>query len=74
MAVPKKKRSRSATKTARTSWINRTAKAILNRPQFVVDKESGEPRLSHRADQVTGKYNGKETKPATKQARSRIAA
>ena len=74
MAVPKKKRSRSATKTARTSWINRTAKAILKRTQFVVDKESGEPRLSHRADTITGKYNGKETKSTSKKVGTRIAA
>ena len=52
MAVPKRKTSQSKRNMRRShDGIN-----LLN---IVVDKESGEPRLSHQIDLSTGMYNGK---------------
>ena len=53
MAVPKRKTSRS-TRDMRRS--HDTLKLI----NIVEDKESGEPRISHRLDLSTGMYNGKQ--------------
>ena len=53
MAVPKSKISKSKKNMRRShSAIN-----LLN---IIEDKDSGEPRLSHRLDLSTGVYNGKQ--------------
>ena len=53
MAVPKSKISRSKKNMRRShSAIN-----LLN---IIEDKNSGEPRLSHKLDMSTGIYNGKQ--------------
>ena len=53
MAVPKRKTSKSKRNMRRShDSIN-----IIN---IIEDKESGEPRLSHRIDLSTGVYNGKQ--------------
>ena len=53
MAVPKRKTSKSKKNMRRShdsiQYIN-----------IVDDKDSGEPRLSHRMDLSTGMYNGKQ--------------
>ena len=52
MAVPKRKISKSKRNMRRShDSIN-----LLN---IIEDKDSGEPRLSHRLDLSTGIYNGK---------------
>ena len=53
MAVPKRKTSPSKRNMRRShdSLVN------LN---IVEDKDSGEPRLSHRIDKSTGMYNGRQ--------------
>ena len=52
MAVPKRKTSKSKRNMRRShDTIN-----LLN---IIEDKDSGEPRLSHRLDLSTGIYNGK---------------
>ena len=51
MAVPKRKTSRSK-RDMRRSHDNLILKNII------LDKESGEPRLSHKLDISTGMYNG----------------
>jgi len=53
MAVPKRKTSRSKRDMRRS---HDTLKLI----NIVEDKESGEPRISHRLDLSTGMYNGKQ--------------
>ena len=53
MAVPKRKTSKSKRDMRRS---HDTLK-LLN---IVEDKESGEPRISHRLDLSTGMYNGKQ--------------
>ena len=53
MAVPKRKTSKSKRNMRRSHDSIRD----LN---IIEDKDSGEPRLSHRIDLSTGKYNGKE--------------
>ena len=53
MAVPKRKTSKSK-RNMRRSHDSITDLNIIE------DKDSGEPRLSHRIDFSTGKYNGKE--------------
>jgi large subunit ribosomal protein L32 len=53
MAVPKRKTSRSKRDMRRS---HDTLK-LLN---IVEDKESGEPRISHRLDLSTGIYNGRQ--------------
>ena len=53
MAVPKRKTSVSK-RNMRRSHIN--AKNV----NVILDKDSGEPRLSHKIDLSTGMYNGRE--------------
>ena len=53
MAVPKRKTSPSK-RNMRRSHLSIKPKNIIN------DKESGEPRLSHRIDISTGIYNGRQ--------------
>ena len=53
MAVPKRKTSSSKRN------MRRSHDSLL-RLNIVEDKESGEPRLSHRIDKSTGMYNGKQ--------------
>ena len=52
MAVPKRKTSKSKKNMRRSH----SALRFIN---IIEDKESGEPRLSHRLDLSTGMYNGK---------------
>jgi len=60
MAVPKRKTSPSKRNMRRSH-------DSLSRLNIVEDKESGEPRLSHRIDKSTGMYNGRQIlKPKTK--------
>ena len=53
MAVPKRKTSKSKRDMRRS---HDTLKLI----NIVEDKESGEPRISHRLDLSTGVYNGRQ--------------
>ena len=53
MAVPKRKTSKSKRNMRRS---HDTLKAL----NIIEDKDSGEPRLSHKIDISTGMYNGKE--------------
>jgi large subunit ribosomal protein L32 len=53
MAVPKRKTSRSKRD------MRRSHDSIKN-INIIEDKESGEPRMSHRLDLSTGMYNGKQ--------------
>ena len=53
MAVPKRKTSRSKRDMRRSH----DSLKLIN---IVEDKESGEPRISHRLDLSTGMYNGKQ--------------
>ena len=53
MAVPKRKTSPSKRNMRRSH----DSISSLN---IIVDKESGEPRLSHRIDLSTGMYNGRQ--------------
>ena len=61
MAVPKRKTSKSKRNMRRSH----DSISLIN---IVEDKDSGEPRLSHRLDLSTGMYNGKKiiTKKTTK--------
>ena len=60
MAVPKRKTSPSKRNMRRSH-------DSLTRLNIVEDKDSGEPRLSHRIDKSTGVYNGRQIlKPKTK--------
>ena len=60
MAVPKRKTSVSKRNMRRSH-------DSLTRLNIVEDKDSGEPRLSHRIDKSTGMYNGRQIlKPKTK--------
>tara|TARA_Y100001970_G_scaffold291812_1_gene430454 strand:+ start:3620 stop:3811 length:192 start_codon:yes stop_codon:yes gene_type:complete len=60
MAVPKRKTSPSKRNMRRSH-------DSLKLVNVVEDKESGEPRLSHRIDKSTGMYNGRQIlKPKTK--------
>tara|TARA_B100002052_G_C15858957_1_gene589071 strand:- start:1185 stop:1376 length:192 start_codon:yes stop_codon:yes gene_type:complete len=60
MAVPKRK-------TTPSKRNMRRSHDSLSRLNIVEDKESGEPRLSHRIDKSTGMYNGRQIlKPKTK--------
>ena len=52
MAVPKRKTSKSKRNMRRSHDAIRSV-------NIIEDKESGEPRLSHRLDLSTGMYNGK---------------
>ena len=53
MAVPKSKISKSKRNMKRSH-------DALNLLNIIEDKDSGEPRLSHRLDMSTGFYNGKQ--------------
>tara|TARA_Y100000590_G_scaffold81316_1_gene90364 strand:+ start:2449 stop:2640 length:192 start_codon:yes stop_codon:yes gene_type:complete len=53
MAVPKRKTSKSKRNMRRSH----DSIKYLN---IIEDKDSGEPRLSHRLDLSTGMYNGKQ--------------
>ena len=53
MAVPKRKTSKSKRDMRRSHDALRSI-------NIIEDKESGEPRLSHRLDISTGVYNGKQ--------------
>ena len=53
MAVPKRKTSKSK-RDMRRSHMSSEIKNII------VDKESGEPRLSHQIDKSTGVYKGRQ--------------
>ena len=53
MAVPKRKTSNSK-KNMRRSHDS------LRDINIITDKESGEPRISHRIDIATGVYNGRQ--------------
>ncbi len=52
MAVPKRKTSVSK-RNMRRSHLS------INEKNIIIDKESGEPRLSHRIDKSTGVYKGR---------------
>ena len=52
MAVPKRKTSKSKRNMRRSH----DSLQLIN---IIEDKESGEPRLSHKIDFSTGTYNGK---------------
>ena len=53
MAVPKRKTSKSKRDMRRSH-------DALNSINIIEDKESGEPRLSHKLDLSTGMYNGRQ--------------
>ena len=53
MAVPKRKTSKSKRNMRRSH-------DSIQPINIIEDKESGEPRLSHRIDLSTGMYNGKQ--------------
>ena len=53
MAVPKRKTSVSKRNMRRSH-------DSLKRINIILDKESGEPRLSHKIDLATGMYKGRE--------------
>ena len=53
MAVPKRKTSNSK-KNMRRSHLS------IKNINIILDKESGEPRLSHKIDKSTGMYKGRE--------------
>ena len=53
MAVPKRKTS-NAKKNMRRSHLS------LKYLNIILDKDSGEPRLSHRIDKSTGMYKGRQ--------------
>ena len=53
MAVPKRKTSPSKRNMRRSH-------DSLVKINIVEDKESGEPRISHRIDKSTGMYNGRQ--------------
>ena len=53
MAVPKRK-------TTKSKRNMRRSHQSLNLLNIIEDKDSGEPRLSHRIDLSTGMYNGRQ--------------
>ena len=53
MAVPKRKTSPSKRNMRRSH-------DSINQLNIIIDKDSGEPRLSHNIDISTGMYNGKQ--------------
>ena len=53
MAVPKRKTSKSKRNMRRSHHS-------IDKINIIEDKDSGEPRLSHRIDISTGMYNGKQ--------------
>ena len=70
MAVPKRK-------TSKSKRDKRRSHHSLKNINVIEDKDSGEPRISHRIDLSTGKYNGKEIlikkeKPEIAEIKSKI--
>ncbi len=64
MAVPKRKTSVSK-RNMRRSHLS------IKNINIILDKDSGEPRLSHRIDKSTGIYNGRQVlKKKSKEASS----
>lgn len=62
MAVPKRKTSVSKRNMRRSHHS-------LNEINILIDKDSGEPRLSHQIDKSTGMYKGRQIlKSKSKQA------
>ena len=60
MAVPKRK-------TTPSKRNMRRSHDALSKLNIIEDKESGEPRLSHRIDKSTGMYKGRQIlKPKSK--------
>mgnify|MGYP001361669163 FL=1 len=53
MAVPKRKTSKSKRNMRRSH-------DSLKQRNIIEDKDSGEPRISHRIDLSTGTYNGRQ--------------
>ena len=53
MAVPKRKTSKSKRNMRRSH-------DSLKEINIILDKDSGEPRISHRIDLSTGTYNGRQ--------------
>jgi len=53
MAVPKRKTSKSKRNMRRSH-------DSLDQINIIEDKDSGEPRISHRIDLSTGTYNGRQ--------------
>ena len=53
MAVPKRNTSVSKRNMRRSH-------NSINKINIVIDKDSGEPRLSHKIDKSTGIYNGRQ--------------
>ena len=53
MAVPKRK-------TSKSKRDMRSSHDGINQLNIILDKNSGEPRLTHRIDLSTGMYNGKQ--------------
>ena len=53
MAVPKRKTSKSKRNMSRSH-------DSLKQINIIEDKDSGEPRISHRIDLSTGTYNGRQ--------------
>ncbi len=53
MAVPKRKTSPSKRRMRRSH-------SGLKNINIIIDKESGEPRLSHQIDKSTGTYKGRQ--------------
>ena len=60
MAVPKKKISRGVTKRRHKAWVKQNVTRIKNFLNLVTDKATGNVRLNHHVDPVTGQYNGKQ--------------
>jgi large subunit ribosomal protein L32 len=53
MPNPKRRHSKTRTRTRR-------AHDSLAVPQYYLDKDSGEPKVPHRVDPVTGEYKGRQ--------------
>lgn len=53
MPNPKRRHSKSRTRTRR-------AHDALAIPQYIIDKNTGEPKLPHRIDPETGSYKGRQ--------------
>ncbi len=60
MAVPKKKISKGVTRTRHKAWVRKNVTRIKNLLNLVTDKETGNVRLNHHVDPVTGMYNGRQ--------------
>ncbi len=60
MAVPKKKISKGVTRTRHKAWVKQNVTRMKNLLNLVTDKATGNVRLNHHVDPVTGMYNGKQ--------------